>query len=144
MTNITIQAGVGFINLSPDAFQRWAEHFYKAKRDFVSPHKFSPVPYFLCCRAIELELKAIHLVGKRQHQVKDEYGHNLVKSYDSLDEKHKILNEEEYEVLKQANEVYSSKGFEYINLEDALTAYKRFPNIDALDLITNKLLNNDS
>ncbi len=141
MGDITIRPEPIFVNLSPDAFHRWAEHFYKAKCDFQAPHKFSPVPYFLCCRALELELKAKHLVEKRQKQVKDEFGHNLVKAYDALSNEHKILSEEEYAVLNQADEVYSSKGFEYINLEDALTAYKRFPDLKMLDSITRKILN---
>ena len=44
---------------------------------FASPHKFSPVPYFLLCRAIELELESRHLQGKRQLEVKRAYGHHL-------------------------------------------------------------------
>jgi hypothetical protein len=58
--------GVGGINanLAPDAFHWWATHYYKCRQDFVSPHKFSPVPYFLLCRAIELELKSRHLKNR--------------------------------------------------------------------------------
>ena len=140
MTNITMQVEPAFFNLSPDAFHLWANHFYKAKCDFISPSKISPVPYFLCCRAIELELKAKHLVEKRQKQVKIEFGHNLVAAYDALEDEHKILNEDEYNLLCRVNEVYATKGFEYINLEDALTAYKRFPIIEELDSLTRKIL----
>lgn len=144
MTNKTIQgAGGVYANLSPDGFHRWAEHFYKAKCDFESPHRISPVPYFLCCRAIELELKAKHLIQKRQQHVKSELGHNILKAYDTLNDEHKILNQDEYQLLQEVNEVYVSKGFEYINLEDALTAYKRFPELDALDRITRKILGYD-
>lgn len=86
----------------------------------------------------------MHLIEKRQSQVKNMFGHNLVKAYDSLNHEHKILTEEEHRLLIQANDVYSSKGFEYINLEDALTAYKRFPNLEALDAITKKILNSNA
>jgi hypothetical protein len=48
----------------------------------TKPPKFSILPYFLYCRAIELGLKAIHLETDKQQDVKDEYGHNLVKSYE--------------------------------------------------------------
>jgi hypothetical protein len=47
------------MNLSPHGFRRWAQHFRACRQSFVSPDPgFSPVPYFLNCRAIELELKA--------------------------------------------------------------------------------------
>ena len=137
---VIIEAETIHYNLSPVAFHMWAVHFFKANCDFESPNKISPVPYFLCCRAIELELKAKHLTEKRQNQVKAEYGHDLIKSYDSLGKEYKILDQSEYEVLKNANDVYATKGFEYINIKDALTGYSRFPDIDALELVTEKLL----
>ena len=140
MGNITIKPEGIFVNLSPDAFHRWAEHFYKVKCDFQAQHKFSPVPYFLCCRALELELKAKHLIEKRQKEVKNEFGHHLIKAYDALSKERKVLSEEEYAVLNQAKEVYSSKGFEYINLEDSLTGYKRFPDLKMLDSLPRKIL----
>lgn len=65
-----VTVGGAHFNLSPDAFHLWATHYYKCEQDFVSPTKFSPVPYFLLCRAIELELKARHLEGKTQKQVR--------------------------------------------------------------------------
>jgi hypothetical protein len=50
------------VNLSPDVFHRYAGHYYKCKQDFVCPDDgSSPVPYFLLCRAIELQIKARHL-----------------------------------------------------------------------------------
>jgi len=140
MCNKPLSPGGIFANLSPDAFHRWAEHFYKAKCDFQSPHEFSPVPYFLCCRALELELKAKHLQEGSQEIVKNKFGHDLVKAYDALNEEHKTLSENELLVLRQANMIYIKKGYEYINLEDALSGYKRFPNLNELDLLTRKIL----
>jgi|SRR5437870_2970403 len=52
--------------------------------DTFKPPKFSFVPYFLYCRAIELGLKAIHLETERQQEVKEEYGHDLIRSYKAL------------------------------------------------------------
>ena len=71
---IIIRAGSINANISPDAFHRWATHYLKCRKDFQSPHKFSPVPYFLLCRAIELEIKARHLRNSTQSKVKKSYG----------------------------------------------------------------------
>ena len=122
------------------AFHRWATHYYKCRQDFQCPHPFSPVPYFLLCRAIELGLKSKHLEGKRQPEVKSEFGHNLVKAYQALPVEAQQLSEEAFSVLQRASTIYASKGFEYFNPEDALTGYSRFPDLDVLDAITRRLL----
>ncbi|TET75041.1 MAG: hypothetical protein E3J56_01365 [Candidatus Aminicenantes bacterium] len=138
--------GVGGINanLSPDAFHRWATHYYKCKQDFRSPHKFSPVPYFLLCRAIELEIKSIHLRDKKQTEVKEDFGHDILKAYEALSEEYKILEDNEIKVLKVAKEIYCSKGFEYFNPEDALTGFSKFPDLNTLDTVVKKLINHNA
>jgi hypothetical protein len=140
--NATVISGAEGIdaNLSPDAFHRWAMHYYKCRHDFASPHKFSPVPYFLLCRAIELELKSRHLQGKRHLEVKRAYGHHLTKAYAGLPPSEQILTPEEVVVLEQASDIYASKGFEYFELEDALTGFHRFPDLSMLDRVAKKLL----
>jgi hypothetical protein len=134
--------GVGGINtnLAPDAFHRWTTHYYKCRQDFVSPHKFSPVPYFLLCRAIELELKSRHLKNITQLEVKNAFGHDLMKVYTALAKHEQILAPSEFSILQQANDIYRDKDFEYFDPEDALTGYRRFPNLATLDAITKKLL----
>lgn len=134
--------GAGGINanLSPDAFHRWATHYYKCKQDFRSPHRFSPVPYFLLCRAIELEIKSVHLQDKKQTEVKEDFGHDMLKAYEALSEEYKILKDNEIKVLKVANEIYCSKGFEYFKPADAIIAYSKFPDLDTLDAIAKKLI----
>jgi hypothetical protein len=138
--------GAGGINanLSPDAFHRWATHYYKCKQDFRSPSKFSPVPYFLLCRAIELEIKSIHLRVKKQEEVKHKFQHRILNAYEALSEEHKILDDNEVKVLKVANNIYSSKGFEYFKPQDALTGYSRFPDLDTLDTVAKKLINHNT
>lgn len=84
-----------YANISPDAFKRYASHYLKCRNDFQSPDKFSPVPYFLLCRAIELALKARHLEHKTQKEVKKTFGHNLSEAYGALDPREKILNQSE-------------------------------------------------
>ncbi len=139
MTTIAEVGGI-FANLSPDAFHRWAQHYYKCRQDFESPHRISPVPYFLLCRAIELEIKARHLIQKRQPEVKDRFGHDLPKAYEALDADQKVLSDAELKLLCDASNIYASKGFEYFNPEDALTGYSRFPDLDQLDSVARKLI----
>lgn len=138
--NYTLTPEPGFINFSAFAFRRWARHYYKCRHDFVNPHKFSPVPYFLLCRAIELELKARHLQRKMQLEVRQTFRHRIKSAYLALPKRQQILDAQELAVLKQANAIYASKGFEYISPRDAATAYKRFPDINALDRVAKKLL----
>jgi hypothetical protein len=140
MTNQTVSIKAIKVNLSPEAFHRYAEHYYKCKQDFKPPHKFSPVPYFLLCRAIELALKSKHLKSKRQREVKGEYGHDLMLAYEALPKADKTLSDQELEVLQAANAIYKSKGFEYFKPVDALRGYSTFPELEKLDAIANTLL----
>jgi len=135
-----IQPAAVFVNLSPDGFHLWATHYYKCRQDFVSPTPFSPVPYFLLCRATELELKSRHLQTQRQSQVKKSYGHNLAQAYNELPAADQVLIAAEQSVLQQASAIYASKGFEYWSPDDALTGYRRFPDLVTLEAITKKLL----
>jgi hypothetical protein len=135
-----LTAEPGFINFSAFAFRRWAAHYYKCRHDFECPHKFSPLPYFLLCRAIELELKARHLEKKRQREVAWTFKHRIKSAYLALPKRQQVLNAEDLAVLKQANAIYATKGFEYVQPLDAATAFKRFPNLGALDRVAQKLL----
>jgi hypothetical protein len=87
--NVAIHAKHLFINLSSGGFHRWARHYYKCKQVFQSPDPFSPVPYFLLCRAMELEIKSRHLQRKTRSEVKNEYWHDMVKAYEELDQEQK-------------------------------------------------------
>jgi hypothetical protein len=55
-----IELETGRIRLSPHGFRQWAKEFYQSRKA-LQPNGFSPVPYFLLCRAIELWFKAVHL-----------------------------------------------------------------------------------
>jgi len=137
-TTVSVQGF--FANLSPDAFHLWATHYYKCRQDFQCPDRFSPVPYFLLCRAIELELKSRHLVAKRQPEVKDAYGHRIAQVYADLPVSEQVLSVEQFDLLRRASDIYASKGFEYFNPEDALTGFSRFPDLAELDAIAKELL----
>lgn len=129
-----------FANLSPMAFQKWARQYYECAIPLLSQTEFSPVPYFLLCRAIELQLKAEHLEIKLQPEVKSSFGHHLVKSYMALPHHRQVLVATELNLLKQADSIYSSKGFEYFNPEHAMRGYSQYPNLAALDAVAQKLL----
>ncbi len=144
MTNYELKLETGHINLSPVGFRRWAAHYLKAARYLEAPDEgFSPVRYFLFCRAIELQLKAWHLENLRQIEVKNDYGHNLISSYKDLSTDKQMLSAEEVETLRIANTMYMDKGFEYMAVMDAATGFSRAPCIGALESIAIKLIGDD-
>ena len=75
-----------------------------------------------------------------QKQVKDLFSHNLIKAYNALDPKKQVLSAEEFEILQNANKIYASKGFEYFDPQDALTGFKRYPDLGELDRVAKKLI----
>jgi hypothetical protein len=145
--DVTVHLQGAELNVSPHAFHINAEHYYKCKQDFVPPDDYpSSLPYFLLCRAIELELKARLLRYWRQSHVKREFSHNLldaykvVEAYNALDAQEQILSQSELAILTEADAIYSRKGFEYFVPTDALTAYSRYPDLEMLDAIAKKLI----
>ena len=139
--NVVVTPGTIHVSLSPHAFYRNAVHWYEAKRQFVPPDKFSPVPWAMLCQAIELVIKSRHLTRVKQKDVKDKYGHNLIRAYRALEPGERVLAADEERVLGQASELYNApKAFEYFRPIDALTGYKSFPDLETLDQITRKLL----
>ncbi|MFZ0559758.1 MAG: hypothetical protein WAN31_10105 [Methylovirgula sp.] len=127
------------INLSPVAFHRWAEQYHQCRLLFQHAD-FSPIPYFLLCRAIELQFKAVHLEDKRQQEVKKKYGHDLIKSYDDLPATRQTLSKEEVSLLEKASEIYNGNGFEYVNVDHAAHGFSNFPDLSALDAIAAKII----
>jgi hypothetical protein len=139
--DLTVNMGAVKLHLSPDVFHRYAGHYYKCKQDFVCPDDgSSPVPYFLLCRAIELQIKARHLKRLTQKEVKNRFRHHLLKAYKALDAQEQILSQSEVEVLTAADQIYGDKEFEYFRQEDALTGSSRIPDLDMLDTIAKKLI----
>ena len=140
MVSQEIRADVAAVNLSPEVFHRYAIHYYQCKQDFNCPDGFSPVPYFLLCRAIELELKSRHLVNHTQIWVKTELRHDLSEAYKRLASEEQLLNSTEVKTLNDASDIYDGKGFEYFDRTDALTGYSRYPDLAALDSLAKKLI----
>lgn len=137
-----LKAETGRINFSAYAFHRYARDFYKCRRDFVPEGRFSPIPYFLLCRAIELELKSRHLEQVGQSSVKGQFGHDLIRAYEALPAHLQSLSTDELVELQKASEIYKppNKGFEYVHSHDAAHGYSSFPDLAILDGIAKKLL----
>jgi hypothetical protein len=142
MTSYVLTAETGHINLSPTLFHKYARDYLDCERTFRAASAYSPVPYFLVCRAIELELKARHLESKSRAEVKKEFGHDLKKSYDALPTTEKVLNSGEYAELVRASEIYDvpNKGFEYVSVGDAVTGLSNFPSLTVLEAIAAKVI----
>jgi hypothetical protein len=138
--NVTIEVPSITINLSPDGYRYWAREFLRCRLAYIHPDGFSPVPYFLVCRAIELALKAHHLESMKQSEVKQQFSHNLVKTYDALPPDKKHLSQQEYALLKAANKVYFDKGFEYFPVAEVVTGFKSAPRLNELDALAQKLV----
>ena len=76
-----IQVNPVHIFITPLGFHTYATDFLTAARDLKPSGHFPPVPYYLCCRAIELSLKSF-LLGKgvTKKMLKKKLGHDLVKT----------------------------------------------------------------
>lgn len=139
--NVSIEVHTGHLNISPELFRMWAQQYLQARRSIVIDAQFTPVPYFLLCMAIELQLKSHHLETLTRDQVKGQYGHRLKRSYDQLPAPLQPLDAVEYQALVQADRIYNDeKGFEYVSVYDAVTALRDFPDLAALDQVAAKLI----
>ncbi len=141
MTNYVLHAETGHINFSRVSF-RYAARDYLSCFESYDPPTFSPVKYFLLCRAIELVLKALHLDSMSVEDVRGKFGHNIVSSYDALDTKHQILSGKERQFLSDTNKLYEKdeKAFEYIQPSHAAHGYSVFPDLARLYELAKKLV----
>lgn len=143
--NIVIQAEPIVINITPFGFHRYAQEFLRAEETFQTTDNFSPVPYYLLCRSIELSLKAYLLLkGSKKKYLKKRIGHNLKKLLMKVEELNireiiTISIEESDNILK-ANVYYEKKGFEYFFVIDAVTGYKELPDVELLRSLSTRLV----
>jgi hypothetical protein len=144
--SIVIKAGPILVNLSPFGFHRYAKEFMSADESFDAGDKFSPVPYYLVCRSIELSLKAFLLLRNvEKDKLKQKIGHNLNKALRKAKELNiqeflSIFSEDE-ENINKANKYYERKGFEYFFVVDAVTGYKDLPDLEMLRSLSTRLVN---
>ena len=140
MVNYLLKADPVVVNASGPSFRVCAEEIFGCVVQFQSRRDFSPVPYMLLCRAIELKLKSHHLETMTQPEVK-RFQHDLVAAYNALPAALRLLSLVEEQLLQQASAIYiDEKGFDYVSPKDMLTGYSRFPDLQALTDLTRKLL----
>lgn len=144
MTDYCIKPETGYVPITPDAFHDWARQYLICRRSLVAAAGYSPVPYFLLCRSIELEMKARLLKEQgwppNVKAVKDGFGHHLIMAYNALPATQRILTTADINALTAADRIYSSKGFEYFQLEQAVNGFADVPPLAALDAVAEKLL----
>ncbi len=143
--NVVMKAQTGHINLSPLGFHRYASEFLRAANSFKCGDSFSPVPYYLRCRVIELALKAFLLAkGFPKNDLKEKLGHNLENALNSATElglqSEVAIKSEEAEEIKKANVYYADKGFEYFQVTKAVTGYPELPDLKILADVSSRLV----
>jgi hypothetical protein len=101
----------------------------------------------LLALSIELELKSRHLHTEDLKAMRKDYGHDLVKSYNTLPENLQGLSMAEYDLLKVVNGLYvprkgttRSKQLEYYHPHHSISGYAGFPDPNAIDPIAKKLI----
>ena len=143
--SLVIQVNPVHIFITPLGFHTYATDFLTAARDLKPSDHFSPVPYYLCCRSIELSLKSF-LLGKgvTKNILKEKLGHDLVNILkrarkEGISDLIKLSATQE-NCLRKANEYYASKGFEYFELANAIRGYRDRPALKELDGIAEDLV----
>ena len=130
------------VHISPYGFWAWGREFLEARgRLRVSRKGFSPVPYFLTCRAIELELKAYLLAqGKPINYVKNKVGHNLERALRDAESEgiRKVvrITQRRQDEVRTANAYYNipNKGFEYFQPTSLFAGVQKpLPDLKILD-----------
>jgi len=149
MKKIVIKVPTIHLKVRHCGFYKYAKDFFNAAESSFKHNKkdyFSPVPYFLYCKAIELILKSFLLFigAATTDKLKHKYGHNLIKILNEGEKSlnKKLLNKEEKETIEMANNYYDvkSKGFEYCSPIYFASGYKNLPDLLKLKKITKKLL----
>lgn len=150
--SVVVMPGPAVLNISPMGFHRFASEFAKLGRQAHddSGAGFSPVPYFMYCRSVELVLKAFLLTkGLTKDDLKrtrgpDALGHDLTKilaKARALGLESEVPVRADWEAeLQKANSYYADKGFEYFDVGKAVRGYKGLPELDMLRAISQTLL----
>ena len=123
---------IGFYNYAAD-FAKWAERSHAEGSQF-----FSPVPFFLYCRSLELLFKAFLLArGLPKAELKKRsLGHNLENLLAKarqlgLHEFIEVTSDEE-NLLVRINPAYSGKELEYFNVGFGYLSDSALPRLQSL------------
>lgn len=136
------------IRVSPYGFYLYANDFFSAATLWKDLKRFSPVPYYLYCRSIELALKSFILCHDKNittEKLKDKkkYGHDLIKCLNQAEKVFgkRLLEDKERENVEKANKYYKEKGFEYFRVIDFVCGRQNIPDLLILKQASSKLLN---
>ena len=109
--------------------------------------RFSPVPYYLICRSLELGLKAFVLAkGDSVACVRSKLKHDLLKGLARAKDLGLVkiisISSDEESELGKANTYYDvpRKGFEYFEVGPAVTGYPGLPNLSTLENLAGRLV----
>ncbi len=133
-------------NLSPLGFHHFGSDFVTAASAFPSTDRYSPLPYYLYCHAIELFLKAFLLtkgISRNELSKKAIFSHDLIKGLilarqNGLPTVIMLSAADEAE-LGKANIYYNEKGFEYFDVTEAMRGFSNRPDLSTLRTIAEKL-----
>ncbi len=145
MSDIVVKVPTLHLYISPFGFHRYASEFLKAAKGFQKTNAFSPVPYYLFSRSIELSLKAFLLTkGFSKRTLKEKFGHDLEEALNKsvslgLDDI-VVISCLYKDNIKKANNYYASKGFEYFEVCKAVMGYPNLPSLDVLSEIASTLV----
>jgi len=148
MTNIVLKPETGKIFISPLGFLIYAEDFLKAYNKYDIDKSFTPVPYYLVCRSIELSLKGFLIAkGIKKNDLKsNNLGHDLKKVLAEAIKKDLnsicLISDKQKQEIEKANNWYQRKGFEYFDLQNIIDGTKTLPNLKVLETVANKLISN--
>jgi hypothetical protein len=126
---------------------RYANEFLGAAMRFEPQDAgFTPVPYYLVCRSIELSLKSYLVArGLKRNDLK-QIGHNLNKALHAASD-HGLkafvdVSPEETLLIAQANDLYSQKQFEYFENLGLAFGFTNPPDLGGLSALASKLVTN--
>ncbi len=145
--DVIVKVPVAVVKIGPLGFHHYAAQFLAAARSVGLGPAFSPVPYYLYCRSLELSLKAYLLakaVPMKELKNPSILGHNLeniLGRAETLGLASVVhLNKEERQEVMKANAYYAGKGFEYFYVGRAMTGYRNLPDLTVLEQMANRLV----
>ncbi len=146
--NYVLKAETGYVNISPYGFWYYANDYLDAGINWInhqSENRYSPVPYFLFCRAIELGLKSyLILQGIEIDFIKKKLRHDLIKILKKAQENSlseiKTISNEEFNEIEKANSFYDLKGFEYFFISNHVEGLAKHPDLKILEAFAKDLL----
>jgi hypothetical protein len=133
------------LNITPLGFFKYASDYFDTANKWTVDTKFSPVPYFLYCRTIELALKSYLLAkGTELKWIKKKLSHDLNKALEhaikNCLEQVLVVTDDDKKEIAKANEYYKSKGFEYFLVSNHVKGLALLPDLEKLKNFACKLL----